>query len=370
LSNYELHRHRVRPDRWKISLSTQGEEASRLWIFDKIIRIGTAGVRIGGIGGVGTENKHRLKGYASLIMNESTRFMEEHGYDLGFLYGIPDFYDRFGYGVCFGDSILHLKTADLQRATPDLRTRAYKTSDARAIRRLYNTRNAGLSGSVIRPPSWKDFGYSPGFKSHGKAVVAVDTAGRIAGYAAYTFNESNCLVYEIAGRHQRAFTALSAAIAGRARRAKCKNIDFHVPTDGEFAEFCMRFGYRSECQRPRNAGPMARIIQLEPLFGKLLPQLNLRLKTHRVSFKETIHLKTDIGDVKLKAGPSSLRLTGARGGIRVRMPQLILAQLILGYRSVSDIINDPGVQIPPNGRPLLQILFPKHNAYMWWSDRF
>ena len=334
------------------------------------MRIGSARVRIGGIGGVGTNKHHRLKGYASLIMDESTSLMEDKKCDMGFLFGIQDFYDRFGYGVCFADSMIHVKTTDLLLAKSSLRTRAYKISDARDVRRIYNRLNVLRSAAVVRPSIWTQFEIAADFKPHGRAIVALDAANRIVGYAAFRIEDRRCTVHEISGQKYDAYFALVTTLARRATRADCEKVVFHVPVDGPFSEFCTRFGYRSESHRPRNSGPMARIIRLGPLVQKLIPELNLRLQNHPSTPIDALTLDTDIGSVDLSMENSSIKLGKCPSAVRFRIPQLVLSQLILGYRSVADIANDPGVTIPSSCRYLLQTLFPKHNAYMWWSDRF
>ena len=63
---------------WKISLSIEGEaDVSRLWIFAYEMRFGSALLRMGGIGGVGTNDKHRNQGFARHVMEDSTALMAE-----------------------------------------------------------------------------------------------------------------------------------------------------------------------------------------------------------------------------------------------------------------------------------------------------
>ncbi len=49
---------------------------------------------------------------------------------------------------------------------------------------------------------------------------------------------------------------------------------------------------------------------------------------------------------------------------------MILAQLVLGYRSVKEVAKCPEVEISPGAIPVLTTLFPKTIGYIWWSDRF
>ena len=52
------------------ALKPDGELLSKLAIWPFTMRIGAAHVRMGGIGGVSTPEKHRHKGYASVVMED------------------------------------------------------------------------------------------------------------------------------------------------------------------------------------------------------------------------------------------------------------------------------------------------------------
>lgn len=366
----KLHRERARPDVWKVFLTENGEEASRLWVFVKRMRIGSANVRIGGIGGVGTKQEHRLKGYASRIMDESTALMQDKNYDLGFLYGIQDFYHRFGYGVAFADVTLYAKTADLLRAKASLPARAMKRADGPEVARLYNRLNADRTGTAVRPASWQYFERSAGFQRPGRAVLTHNGRGAITGYATCSVREDRFVVSEIGGRSHADFETLAAALGRRARRAGIDTVAFHLPEDDPFADFCARYGCRMEIHHPRNAGPMARTIHLKPLMEKLVPEFTRRLEASGLAWRGALTLETDIGTVGLRINGTSVAVTPGRDRLRAAIPQMLLTQLVLGYRSAEDVARDQGVSIPKQALPVLSALFPRHPAYMWWSDRF
>ena len=135
---------------WKAALFLGEEEASRLWVVVKPIRIGSATVIIGGIAGVGTPEKYRMKGYASRVMDASTELMVEQRYEMGWLYGIRDFYHRFGYAVGFPTVMFEVDTDSLKQARSMLSVRAMKKADGPAVRRLYNRLNGLRTGTVVR----------------------------------------------------------------------------------------------------------------------------------------------------------------------------------------------------------------------------
>ena len=81
----------------KLSLVAAGETVGRAEINDLTMRLAGAWVRMGGIANVVVQSQHRGKGYASRLMREAVSYMEREGYAVSILFGIPDFYHRFGY---------------------------------------------------------------------------------------------------------------------------------------------------------------------------------------------------------------------------------------------------------------------------------
>ena len=87
---------------------------------------------------------------------------------------------------------------------------------------------------------------------------------------------------------------------------------------------------------------MGRIIHLRPLMEKLVPELSKR--TANFTGRVSVGIETDIGSVGLAIDRGGVRVI--RGGVlKVVIPQMILTQLVMGYRGVADVINEPGVHI-------------------------
>jgi len=118
-----------------------------------------------------------------------------------------------------------------------------------------------------------------------------------------------------------------------------------------------------------NSDAMGRIIHLRPLMEKLAPELSKRLADAGISNADAVHIETDMGDVGLGVSRGQVRVLDG-GTLRVKMPQLILTQLVMGYRDVDDVMGEDGVQVSRKALPMMRVLFPKKDGYMWWSDRF
>src|ERR1041385_4071760 len=91
----------IRPEHNSTSTCVElrlGERSiSRLWIVPFVLHIGKAKVRMDGIGGVGTDEEYRNRGYSRRVLEATVEHMQRGDAALSMLYGIRDFYPKFGY---------------------------------------------------------------------------------------------------------------------------------------------------------------------------------------------------------------------------------------------------------------------------------
>ena len=100
-----------------ISLLTEDEEmVSQLGLREYQMRFGSAQLKMGGIDGVGTPEEHRNKGYSRRVMEHTIEYMNENEYDVSMLFGIPNFYYKFGYALqgTRGTENLSVQTVSVQ----------------------------------------------------------------------------------------------------------------------------------------------------------------------------------------------------------------------------------------------------------------
>ena len=129
----------------------EGKSISRLWVANRQMRVGSAVVTLGGIAGVGTDRNYRNRGLSRQVLDASLILMQREGYDASFLYGIQDFYHKFGFITCMPQHSLELNTVAAERAEKSLKMRAGKKTDMPQIARLYNRENARLTAYFPRP---------------------------------------------------------------------------------------------------------------------------------------------------------------------------------------------------------------------------
>ena len=176
-----------------IELKVAERAVSRLYIIPRTISIGVARVRVDGIGGVETEEEYRGRGYARRVMEAALARMggentvSQDPAALSFLFGIPNFYEKFGYAQAGPWYSLHLTELSGGDSLPDGWTvRSCTPHDLPAIHALYERGTAQAVGAVIRHPSghvWSTLAAVVADSSRDECRVVVDPSRAVAAYA-------------------------------------------------------------------------------------------------------------------------------------------------------------------------------------------
>jgi predicted acetyltransferase len=343
-----------------------GEAAvSGVAVWDLPMQIGSAVVRLGGIGGVYTRREHRLHGYSRRVIEESLAFMRDEGYHLSALFGIENYYPKYGYATSLVESQSTVATRDALDAEARLAVRDYTPTDAPAVAAIYGAMTASRSGAIVRhPATWGGHRLAAHWSDRFGALV-IEDGGRVVGYATYNLNLDEFAIAEVGYAGPRVYETLLAEAARLAHDRALEKIIFHLPPDDPFALYLRRYGCATEIRYNRRAGGMARIIDQAALFALLAPALAARLEAlppHGRPAGGTVMWRTDLGETRTPLG-------GA-GEWVVAMPQARLTQLLLGYRAIDDLLGEADVQVDAAALPLLRAICPAGYPYVWPGDRF
>nr|CAA9213051.1 hypothetical protein AVDCRST_MAG63-72 [uncultured Armatimonadetes bacterium] len=362
-----------------LALSPEQPDVSRLWAPTFDLRIGPVVVRMGGVAGVGTEESLRHRGCARRVLEESTRYFTETGHDVALLFGIPDFYHRFGYAPVLPVTTLTVKTDDARLVLPwrerqGWSLRPLQESDWRAVLEIYHDNNRERTGTLIRPlAQWRGYRHGTQWTSQVETHLIVDGGtGGIAGYLAFDTARDGFRVGDLGYRSPAVFPALLATMAEQAGERGLEEFQVRLPPDHPFTRFCRRCGGVLQTAYERNAGGMARIIDQHSLFEKLTPLLAERLRgTRFAAARGGLALRTDLGTTALDLDGSAVRVGGGERQVwGASMPQMRLIQLVFGYRAVEDVALENDVDVPADSLPLLDALFPVGDPWMYVPDWF
>jgi len=335
------------------------------------MRVGTAHVRMGGIAGVGTDDRHRNRGYARRVLENSTDWMTENRFDCAVLFGIPDFYDRFGYAVCLPDCQYVLRTRNAERAAATLLVRPFVAEDRGAVLEIYAANNAEQSGSLVRDDKTPLFQKGSDWGRAAEAVVFTDSAGKIQAYAARDKDHERLCVCE-AGVCDLRYTAdVARWAASHAVELRCERITFMMPAESKIGVQLTRFGAEQRLTFHRNSDGMGRILNLCAFLAAIAPELARRVK-HRPGIVkgDSVSLETDLGAAALTWSGEAIEVrAGDTGSCTVTLPQWRLMQLAMGYYDALDALALPDVEAHGD-MGLFCALFPRSLPYMWTADHF
>ena len=131
------------------------------------MRIGSSIVKMGLITDVATNSRYRMYGYSGSCMTRQLQHFQDEGDDVSVVFGISDFYNKFGYAPCFPEHTLVLNTRDAEEA-PRLEgyeVRDFADTDIDWVVHVFNDNNQGRTATVVRRRNeWLGFisGLRPG----------------------------------------------------------------------------------------------------------------------------------------------------------------------------------------------------------------
>jgi len=342
-----------------------GQIATHFGVWDFRMRIGRTRVRVAGIGGVGTLPAYRTRGWMRRTIDAALQAIRRRGYDLSLLFGIDDFYHRFGYVRAWPWIDVGVRLADLPREAPVHRPRRFTPRQRADLDALYNRRHACLTGTAVRPTyrrpwhprQWIGYQWGPPDGSPAGYVFLSRRDGKADWACAEAVGDPEEVLRVLAqlGRRWRqtelGFPALHLAspLAVRLRRGTCR----------------VAMAYR------RSGGAMVRTVNLPRALSKVVPELARRLSHSPLADwrggllvddgRDRVLLSIDRSAVTIAAPARSRH--AIRGGDAV-------AQLLIGTDDPLETVEAFGVRLAGQARRLLPILFPAQQPQMNSYDTF
>ena len=356
----------------KVELLSDGVSTSWLWINDIEIRVGASYLKMGGVGGVNTLEEQRMKGYSRKVFERSIDFMRENHYDVSMLYGIPDFYSRWGYASTLPDYKIIVPLRNARRAHGGLHARPMMKEDAGQVLDVYELTNEGRTGPVRRDrKTWFKFRKGSDWRILADGTVFEDGSGRIVAYYAADRWRRVMRITEVGAREPLFYESMLKHASDVAEEKQAPEMEVFAPLDHPFVSLCKRMGCTITSNYYHDQMGMGRIMDVVSTFEKLRPELSKRLRSAELKgHPSSLSIRTDIGSVTLDLSDSEVSVSKKTSADWVELPQWALMQLILGYRPVSDAMVDPTVRTGGNVREVLEALFPSGYPYLWMADWF
>jgi predicted acetyltransferase len=341
------------------------QKAAELQVIEYEMYLAGVPVPMAGISEVHTEAAYRRQGLMRTLFGHLDGYLRERGFPLSLLFGIPDFYHRFGYATALVNSVVRIPTRQAELARASLVARAITEPDIPLLRALYEQDCRGRSGPLARQPAaWSRMlrGWAWHDAPQHCAVHADD--GTLRGYAFWRPDRRRCHVDELIAADFEALESLLAVLAREAVARRVEYIHFRVPADHPVALLARRLGGTVETRLPYNSDGMLRVLDLQAVLDRVAPALAVRLATIRSP--SAVRLV-----VHAPEGTATRDISEPGGAIvecRTTLP--VAGQLLMGFRDPAEAAAAGELTTDPAALPLLQMLFPAGYPYCWSYDHF
>lgn len=343
-----------------------GRVVTNVTVFRYLTRIGSARLATAGIGAVATDGNYRKRGLMRDTFGATVDAMQEAGYDISVLFGIPDFYCQFGYVRGWSDDSVTVKAKDLKPtrsapATEDFSgtalaedvlacmNRWQETLDGTAVRPTHGGRNKH-QGDHILARCWRDDGTAVA----GTLITKLEEGRLRIEDACGDPEDVIALVERLCTEHDQAEVTFSllpyrSALSRRLRLGECR----------------VSRGYR------RNAGALVRTVNLSSCLGKLAADFAARLAASR---HHGWHGSLLVGDGRQEANleiqAGSVQITPATDTAHRLQAGDYAATLIFGAEDPADTLARPEVSTQGDAAVLATILFPELDPQLPSLDRY
>ncbi len=346
-------------------IKVNDEIVSHISIVEKRFRIGGAVIKMGGIGDVYTLPPYRKKNFTSMLMNDSIEYMRQNKFPLSLLFGIPNFYHRFGYIESVLRCFITIPLKNIGDLKSQNKIRPVDATDIPVLNKLYNRGFNRRTLSVKRVnKSWFNI------PTLNCVYVVTDKKNSITGYVITntdpTLKRTESFdILEAVTFDKISAEAIVVFLKDCARSMYQNELRLRQRPDTYFAEYLCDFGGVKKIEIPYEGrgGGMLRIILLKELFEDLREELSSRLLSHSDFPKNAqIHFKTDIGEITLASCDEGIDLTNRinKSAITIETPQTALTRLIVGYWSAERFLRRVKAEsVSDKCLLLLQMLFPQ-----------
>ena len=312
-----------------------------------------------------THRDYRRRGLVRRQMRRFHQMVDERGFDLSIIQGIPYYYRQYGYAYALDhqpvDALPARRIPDPPEQASAYRLRAATIDDVPLLAGLLRDASAGYRVCVLRDEGY--WQYLLQHTQHPARVVENHATGERVGFVT-VFNRGDGLL-EVT---ESALASHDAAVAVL-RLLKAESAA-EIRLVGSEAAALIRAA-RSFGSAPAPTYQwLLRIVDLRRFLAKIGPVLERRLAVSDCAgltadvcinlYREACVLRFDSGRLVEVASPGFVDASlGADGG-DLCIPPEAFVRLVFGYRSLDELCDAwPDIVVRPSRRRVLDVLFPR-----------
>lgn len=349
---------------WKASrIGKVGSEiVTHFGIWNFQVRVGRARVRVAGIGAVATHDYYRKKGLLWQTANASLTALSDSDYDISLLFGIPNFYEKFGYRRAWTWLNATIEISQISAKPVPGRLERSRSPVREDLAALYNRENASLTGTAVRPT----FQLGNPFVQSEVYVWKPDRQPNGFVFVCPTGNTLD--VRSWAGQPETILSVVKRLAVARG----VSTVQFQwIHYKSKLSQFLRRQNCTLKSDYRNSGGPMVRMVSLPRFVTRLRTELEDRLRGSHLSAwhgdllidnsSEAVTLRIDQGNIELLPAASCQNSISGEEAI---------VQLMFGTDEPNETIDAGGIRLRGEAKALVPVLFPnEHPALSFW-DRF
>ena len=351
----------------RIALSG-GELAACLRLTTETIRLGEARLKMGGLGWVTTATRYRHKGVCRLLMLDTMQYMRTHRYHVSMLFGIPNFYHRFGFTTALTNHCIRIDVAEAALAIDNLtKLRMAKPGDLSAVQKIHSANDSDVACSIIRSAAHM----TNRWDQLKQLRVLTNDNGKVLGYFLPRAAKDHLAVDELGVSDEAASRAALAACARLAKEEAVGAIHFMVPPSHPFARFLLQFRSCHEMQIVREEGGMMAFVNVGETLEHMIPEWESLLTASGArGYRTEFTLLVDRSPFRIRANRGAIDVAAGTGKNKLSLDSSEFMHILTGYRFVGDVVAKTRRMLTPEARELICALFPKRTPYVWPYDRY
>jgi predicted acetyltransferase len=351
-------------------IEVEGVRIGATFIFHYPLQVANTCLQMAGIGGVCTEPQYRHRGYNKALLNYCLNYMYRMNVDISLLAGIPDYYDKFGYAAVMPTYQLKLNPLNAIRQPSTVTIRRFRSADQAALQLHYEQEFRQMNGIHLRSGDYWRWLLS----NNPTIYVAEDKLGNLAAYV-WLESDETVKIKEAAGRTPEAIASLVQRLGQLAQQRCQSEITGNLHPLQPFARWTLQHvNGQITSAFENNGGWMGRIIHLSSTLKKFENTFSQRLATSQLRPPmQTVLLKTDLGEAVLQITPEQVRIGETElppQGPVVQLTQASLMQLLFGYLSVEELIDENKIELSASQLALFKCLFPTEPGFIAGPDNF
>jgi predicted acetyltransferase len=344
------------------------EIVGHLKIVPQILKFGSCYIKSGGFAGVCVKTPLRKKGIARMMIEFTLEKLEKENYDVALLFGIPDFYHRFGFVPVFKEfqALIEVKKVQANKKIEKYQIKDFEEKYSTKLWKIYHKYLDKFPFFPLR--SFKLWDYRKKFLESLKIIFLNE---RPIGYLSLNCEEDNIKVEELMSRENREiYKFILNYLKEEASKRYKKQIKIYLPGIHPFFKYLKGEDLTYQIKYRKNSFALGKILNFGSLFSKLLPELSKNLKNSPYSSLRKINFCINKEVYTLDFENQKLRNEKISNNLNLKLPSEFVTQILFGYDDVYSLSFRYNIKFSREKLDLLNFLFPPQNTLMFPVDRF